>query len=225
MIQINNLSKKYGDKKVLQNLNANFQSGNIYGIFGKNGAGKTTLFKCIAGLERYQGTIHSDLGSIKNNLGFLLTSPFFFSKITGKEYIQLHLNARKIKISNIKAYNIFNLPIEQYVSTYSTGMKKKLALLAILLQKNNILILDEPFNGVDIESNILISQILKELKNKGKTILIASHIFATLTQNCDEIHCLQEGELTQFTKANFNKLETIIENSSTHNLTQAIDAF
>lgn len=225
MITINKLSKKYGKKQILEDLDACFQAGKIYGIFGKNGAGKTTLFKCIAGLENYQGTVHSDSGNIKNHLGFLFTNPFFFPKMTGQEYIQLHLNARNINTSNIKDLNIFNLPLNQYITTYSTGMKKKLALLAILLQKNNILILDEPFNGVDIESNIIISQLLKHLKSKGKTILIASHIFATLTENCDEIYWLQNGKFNEFKKEDFYKLKNLTEDFSSYNFTKISNAF
>jgi ABC-2 type transport system ATP-binding protein len=90
---------------------------------------------------------------------------------------------------------VFELPLNQYAETYSTGMKKKLALLGILLQKNDILILDEPFNGVDIHSNMIIAEIIKRLKNSNKTILISSHIFSTLSENCDEIHLLKNGAI------------------------------
>lgn len=76
--------------------------------------------------------------------------------------------------------NIFDLPLNQYAATYSTGMKKKLALMAILIQENKVLILDEPFNGVDIHSNIIITEIIHQLKLLNKTILISSHIFSTL---------------------------------------------
>lgn len=225
MIIISNFSKKYGKKQVFNNLNETFEKGIIYGIFGNNGAGKTTFFKCIAGLESYDGTIHSNLGNIKNNLGFLFTNPFFFSKMTGKEYLQLHLNARNITTPNIEENNIFKLPLNQYITAYSTGMKKKLALLAVLLQRNNILILDEPFNGVDIEGNIIISQTLKELKNREKTLLIASHIFSTLTENCDEVLWLKNGKFTRFKKCDFDKLKNLVESSSTQELNKVTYSF
>ena len=89
--------------------------------------------------------------------------------------------------------NIFDLPLNQYAATYSTGMKKKLALMAILIQENKVLILDEPFNGVDIHSNIIITEIIHRLKLLNKTILISSHIFSTLNSTCDEIHLLRNG--------------------------------
>ena len=195
MISIQNLSKSFGSKQVLKNINVEFDKGQVYGIVGENGAGKTTLFRCIAGLENYEGQIISDLSPLKNYLGLLLTEPFFFTKITGKEYIRLLCNARKKNVSKIDDKNIFDLPLNQYASTYSTGMKKKLALLAILLQENQCFILDEPFNGVDIHSNIIIIDLVRKLRELGKTVIISSHIFSTLSDTCDEIYLLKDGEI------------------------------
>jgi ABC-2 type transport system ATP-binding protein len=209
MIELKDLSKHYGKKEVLKDINISFKKGNVYGIVGENGSGKTTLFRCIAELEKYKGEIISDFEQLKNHLGLLFTEPYFFTRITGKEYIQLLSNARNIKNSTIETQNIFDLPLNQYASTYSTGMKKKLALTAILLQENDCYILDEPFNGVDIQSNIVIVEIIKELKNLGKTVLISSHIFSTLTETCDEIHLLKNGEFIKSAqKQNFSELET-----------------
>ena len=209
MIAVKNLFKKYGTNEVLNNINIEFDKGKVYGIVGENGAGKTTLFRCIAGLEEYEGEIISNSNPVKNYLGLLLTEPFFFQKITGKEYIQLLCNARNIKISNIDERNIFKLPLDQYASSYSTGMKKKLALTAILLQENEYFILDEPFNGVDIQSNIIITEIIHKLKALDKTVIISSHIFSTLSDTCDEILLLSSGNfLRSFQKTDFHILET-----------------
>jgi ABC-2 type transport system ATP-binding protein len=209
MIEILNLSKRYGTKEVLKNINVQFKNERVYGIIGENGAGKTTLFRCLAGLENYDGEIKADSEPLKNHLGLLLTEPFFFPKITGQEYIQLLCNARKAKISNIESKNIFDLPLNQYASTYSTGMKKKLAITAILLQKNKYFILDEPFNGVDIQSNLIITEIIHKLKNLGKTVILSSHIFSTLSDTCDEIHLLDNGEFVKLVqKESFSELET-----------------
>jgi ABC-2 type transport system ATP-binding protein len=195
MINIQNISKNFGDIQALKNVNLQFFKGNVYGIVGENGSGKTTLFRCIAGLENYEGKIKSELNPLKNYLGLLLTEPFFFTKITGKEYIRLVCNARKKEVSKIDDKNIFDLPLNQYASTYSTGMKKKLALLAILLQENQYFILDEPFNGVDIHSNIIIIDLIHKLRELGKTVIISSHIFSTLSETCDEIYLLKDGEI------------------------------
>lgn len=208
MIKIENLSKTYGAKKVLKNINIEFKKGNVYGIVGKNGAGKTTLFHCISGLEKYNGKINSKFKTIKNHLGLLQTEPYFFSRITGIEYIRLLSNARDVELENIKNKNVFDLPLNQYASTYSTGMKKKLALTAVLLQENDIYLLDEPYNGVDIQSNIIITEIINQLKNLNKTILISSHVFSTLKETCDQIHLLDNGEFIKSVNKNeFENLE------------------
>ncbi len=208
MIKIEKLSKFYGKKQVLNSIDLEFKKGKIYGIVGENGAGKTTLFRCISGLESYKGNISSDYTKLKDHLGLLLTEPFFFSKITGKEYIQLLVNARHMEITNIEDKNIFDLPLKQYASTYSTGMKKKLALTAILLQKNNVFILDEPFNGVDIQSNLVITEIIKKIKTLEKTVIISSHIFSTLAETCDEIYLMKNGKIIKkVEQTDFNNLE------------------
>nr|WP_321248192.1 ABC transporter ATP-binding protein [uncultured Psychroserpens sp.] len=209
MIKIKNLSKFYGEKQVLNSIDLEFKKGKAYGIVGENGAGKTTLFRCISGLETHKGTISSDFKKLKDHLGLLLTEPFFFSKITGREYIQLLANSRQIKLSSIEDKNIFDLPLNQYASTYSTGMKKKLALTAILLQENSVFILDEPFNGVDIQSNLIITEIIKKFKELGKTVIISSHIFSTLADTCDEIYLMKNGEIIKkVEQIDFNDLES-----------------
>lgn len=218
MIAIRNLSKEYGTNEVLKNINIEFDKGKVYGIVGENGAGKTTLFRCIADLENYEGEIISNPAQSKNYLGLLLTEPFFFQKITGKEYIQLLCNARNIKMTNIEDRNIFDLPLNQYASTYSTGMKKKLALTAILLQGNDFFILDEPFNGVDIQSNMIITGIIHKLKALDKTIIISSYIFSTLSDTCDEIHLLSNGRfIKSVQKADFQALETEMKQTTIRN--------
>lgn len=208
MIVIKNLMKAYGKTKVLNGINLTLEKGNIYGIVGENGAGKTTLFNCIAGIEDYDGQIESEFDILKNHMGFLETTPVFISRITGWEYLKLLCIARNIKQDDFLEQNIFELPLNQYAENYSTGMKKKLALMGILLQKNEVFILDEPFNGVDIQSNILITELLKKLKQSNKIVIISSHIFSTLSESCDKIFLLKNGNISKdVDKANFDDLE------------------
>jgi ABC-2 type transport system ATP-binding protein len=224
MIKMNDLSKVFGDKEVLKNVSMEFSKGNVYGIVGENGAGKTTLFRCIAGLESYSGEIISDVTPLKNHLGLLLTDPFFFSMITGREYIRLLCNARGKTNLDIDSKNIFDLPLNQYASTYSTGMKKKLAITAILLQENEYFILDEPFNGVDIQSNIILTEIILKLKELNKIVIISSHIFSTLSETCDEIHLLRKGEqIKSVQKSGFKNLEQEMKEMTIGNRIDKLD--
>jgi ABC-2 type transport system ATP-binding protein len=148
----------------------------------------------MAGLEAHQGMVTADHSPLKNHLGLLLTEPFFFSRITGEEYLRLMCQARGVALEDVATRNIFDLPLQQYASTYSTGMKKKLALMAILLQENKYFILDEPFNGVDIQSNLVLTGIIHKLRDMGKVVILSSHIFSTLRDSCDEILLLHKNE-------------------------------
>lgn len=218
MITIQHLTKQYGSHVVLQDVSIQFEAGKVYGIVGENGAGKTTLFRCMADLEKYEGLITADPDPVKNYLGLLQAEHYFFPKITGREYIQLLCNARGIKVTELASKNIFDLPLNQYATTYSTGMKKKLALTAILLQQNEYYILDEPFNGVDIQSNLIITEIIHQLKALGKTVMISSHIFSTLSDTCDEIHLLRKGNIVRsVTKQDFSSLEAEMKQATIGN--------
>ena len=208
MIQIKNLSKGFGGNQVLSGINIDMQPEKTYGVVGANGAGKTTLFRCIAKMEKFEGSIgDSTIRDFHTSIGYLPTQPPVLSKITGKEYIKLLLAARQIRIKELP--NIFGLPFNQYVESYSTGMLKKLALQGVVLQDNSILLLDEPFNGLDYESNLMVMEILKRLTQKGKTLLISSHIFSVLSDCCDEIFVLEEGKISKTVgKEDFVKLES-----------------
>jgi ABC-2 type transport system ATP-binding protein len=208
MISVQNLTKKYDRKPILDGINVTFATGKVYGIVGRNGAGKTTFFRCVAGLEVFQGAIETDIRPFKSMLGLLMAESYFIPKITGEEYIYLLAEARGVKLTDVEARNIFDLPLRQYVETYSTGMKKKLALTAVLLQKNECFILDEPFNGLDLESSVLLKEIILRLRALGKTILISSHIFSTLRDVCDTILVLNNGKFeTSLDKEDFGTLE------------------
>lgn len=215
MIKVRNLNKSFGKFLILKDINLELEMGKVYGFVGENGSGKTTLFKCIAGLENFEGTINSDYEPLKNHVGLLLAEPHFIGKMTAREYIILMCNARGISYEEIDKQNIFELPLDRYASLYSTGMKKKLALFAILLQKNDFFILDEPFNGVDIQSNMMITELILKLKNSGKTLIVSSHIFSSLTDISDEIFLLKNGQIGKsFNKEKYELLEAEMKKNS-----------
>lgn len=209
MITIDNITVAYNNnKKVINNLSLMLEDGLIHGIVGLNGAGKTTLLNTIYGLKKsISGTIERNNSKLnKRNVAYLTTDNFFYTNITGREYLSLFRNSS----FNIDEWNqLFLLPLDTIVEKYSTGMKKKLALMSILKQDKPITILDEPFNGLDIESCRIIRMILLKLKEKGKTVIITSHIIETLTNLCDLIHYLDNGQI-KYTrdKSGFTEFET-----------------
>ena len=218
MLKVKLLSKFYGNHQVLYDINLEFGKGEIHGIVGDNGAGKTTFFKCITGLESFQGTIEYEKGILKNETGYLPTMPFYFSNMSGYEYLQLLCNARDIVVKNLNDFNLFDLPLNQYAETYSTGMQKKLAITGLLIQRNEVFILDEPFNGVDISSNMVILDILLRLKQLNKIIVMSSHIFSSLQDSCDYLHHLKNGEIINSrTKGNFDEIETSMKKDGLSN--------
>lgn len=195
MITIKDINFSYDrNSKVLDSLCLSLPENKIHGIVGLNGAGKTTLLNAIYGLVKvYSGNISREGKNItKKDMSYLVTENFFYSNITGREYLSLFKNQ---KFDSDKWNGLFSLPLDQIIDGYSTGMKKKLALLGILKQDKPLMILDEPFNGLDIETCRIIRSILLRLKDKGKTIIITSHIIETLTNLCDYIHYLEKGTI------------------------------
>lgn len=209
MISIKQLSVSYPNKNVLQNISIDFESNQIYGIVGLNGAGKTTFFNALSSdLRVNSGELYFNGRPITNlDIAYLETVNFFYSKITGNEYLKIFKQANE-KFDLNALQELFQLPLDELIETYSTGMKKKLALLAILKQDKPVFLLDEPFNGLDLETNKIVELIIITLKEKGKTIFLSSHIIDPLLTICDEIHFLEEGKfIKKFNKSNFDKLE------------------
>jgi ABC-2 type transport system ATP-binding protein len=195
MITIENLVVSYEKSEpVIDLLNLMLSDNTINGIVGLNGSGKTTLLNAVYGLKRI------DSGSVKHNhhkinkkeMSFLETENYFYPNITAREYLGLFKNPGY----DVERWNkLFFLPLDTIIDDFSTGMKKKLALMGILKQDKPIMILDEPFNSLDIESCRIIRQILLKLKDRGKTIIVTSHVIETLTNLCDCIHYLEKGKI------------------------------
>jgi ABC-2 type transport system ATP-binding protein len=197
MISIKGLSVSYSaNTKVIDELSLDFEAGRIHGIVGLNGSGKTTLLNNLFGLVKQSagGTSFNHKRLTKKEIAYLTTENYFYPNITGNEYLALFVN----DTFDLKAWNeLFDLPLNELIDQYSTGMKKKLALLGILKKDKPILILDEPFNGLDIETGRVVRSIILKLQSNGKTILVTSHILETLTNMCDQIHLLENGRILQ----------------------------
>ena len=208
MLIINNLWVGYGkNSDVIKDLNIRLGQNQIHGLVGLNGAGKTTLLNTIYGLIKQKNgvVLFNDNEISRKQIGFLETDSYFYSNITGKEYLSLFKNDD----FDINEWNkLFDLPLNKLIENYSTGMKKKLALIGVLKLDKQMVILDEPFNGLDMETCRVLRMIVLKLKERRKTIIITSHILESLTNLCDEIHYLKDGAI-KFSKSKneYNMLE------------------
>lgn len=205
MLKIQIDQKKYGDKLILENIKINIEKPGIYGMIGKNGHGKTTLFKCILGLENYKGS--SSLNQEKlllQNAGWVPTEPPIYDELTANEFYDFY--AHLLDLKTFVFNEIFEVPNNQLIREFSTGMKKKTYLNAVFQKDFLIYILDEPFNGLDLESNYLLMNYIREL-SKTSIIFISSHILEILYKDCDKIFLLKDKNVHQFEKNEFSEIE------------------
>lgn len=196
MLSIKELSVSYGSTKVLENLSVGWEAGCVHGIVGLNGSGKTTFLNALFGIKKKDGgtVLWKGQPLKRSDIGFLETENFFYSRITGTEYLSLFPTS--LPHYNQEEWNrLFSLPLQELVENYSTGMKRKLALMGLMKQNKPLLILDEPFNGLDMEASRVLLLVLDRLRRQGTTVLLTSHILQSMTGICDYIHLLRDRKI------------------------------
>lgn len=204
-ILIRNLSKKFKDNLVLDNVNLKFESGNIYGFVGENGSGKSVLLKLICsfyipsnGEILIDNINYCDNSSFPNNLRAFIDESSFYPEKTGLENlkelakIQNKINEEKI-IEALKIVNLYEEKDKKFYE-YSMGMKQKLGIASVIMENPDIMIFDEPFNGVDEKSKEKIIDYLKKIKNK-KIIIVSSHIKEDINKLCDQLYYFEKGTI------------------------------
>ena len=191
-IEVRGLEKKYGSKMVLKGLDLQIEKGEIFALLGGNGAGKTTTLECIEGLRKYDG------GTIVVNgkMGIQLQSSSLPSHIKPMEAIKLFAkwNHTKIDDDMLKALEIKEIEKSQYLQL-STGQKRRLHLALALIGNPDIIFLDEPTAGLDVEARLALHEQIRNLKSQGKTIILASHDMAEVETLCDRIAILNSGKI------------------------------
>lgn len=208
IIEIKGVSKSFRGVEVLKGVTMTLESGHVYGFIGHNGSGKTVLLKLIcAFLEPTTGEIlFNGKNIIKNNeyppsTRALIERPTFISELSGKENLELLAKIQK-KVGNkeieeaLRKVGIEKEKDKLYYK-YSLGMKQKLGIAQVLMEDPQILILDEPFNGLDEESTKKIREILLEEKKKGKLIILATHLKEDIELLCDELYKFDDGAVTK----------------------------
>ena len=197
-VETKNLTKKIGNEIILKDVNTKFENKKIYGIVGRNGSGKTMFLKSLCGfLTPTSGTVLINQKDIykeemfSNNVGISFSNSNYIKDLTGFENLELIANIKK-QISKediidaLKKVNLLKEKDKKY-GKYSLGMKQKLDIAQAIMEKPEILLLDEPFNGLDDESVKLIKKLIIDLKNGGNTIIIATHIKYDIENFCDEV--------------------------------------
>jgi ABC-2 type transport system ATP-binding protein len=193
MLSIERLVVRRGAAEVLRGVELTLKPGRVHGLVGRNGAGKTTLLDTLYGfLAPASGSVAFEgRAALPTDIGYLTTENFFYPRITGREYLRLFAARHPFDVEGWSA--LFELPLDRVVDAYSTGMKKKLALLGVLSLGRPVLALDEPFNGLDLETNRLVARLLRMLAAEGRTVLLTSHVLEALTSTCHRIHLLDAG--------------------------------
>lgn len=203
MIKISNLSKKFNDTFVLKDINLNIKKNTIVGIIGRNGSGKTVLLKIIAGLYfPTEGEIIIDKSlNIHDNFGFLIDTGFIDSETGFNNLYNLSLIKNKISKEDIcRVLDYVGLdPFSKikYIN-YSTGMKQKLKIAQAIMENPDVLILDEPFNGLDKQSVEYFRKEFLKMKEDGKTIILTSHYQEDINALCDEVYEINEGVMKNY---------------------------
>ena len=212
MIEIKNVTKKYGNKKALDNVSFNVEDGDIFAFIGHNGAGKTTLIKSIVGIHDFdEGDILIDGMSIKENpveckklMAFVPDNPETYEHMKAIDYINFICDMYDIdtetRDKNIKKYaKIFDMEdkLNDTIDSYSHGMKQKVVLISALAHDPKILIMDEPFVGLDPKAVFDIKEILNEMVKEGKIVFYSTHILDVAEKLCSRVAIIKQGKLVK----------------------------
>ena len=210
MLNIEHLTKVYGDKKAVDDLSLDIAPGEIYGFIGHNGAGKTTTIKSCCGILKFDsGEIRIDGVSMKeksleckSKLAYIPDNPDLYDFMTGVQYLNfvadvfgVSADERQKKIHELaEAFEITD-NLAEAISSYSHGMKQKLAIISALLHSPKLVIMDEPFVGLDPKASHLLKQLMREICDNGGAIFFTTHVLEVAEKLCDKIAIIKNGKL------------------------------
>lgn len=210
MITIKNLRKKYGSKEVLKGIDININDGDIYAFVGSNGAGKTTTIKCMLGILPFDSgdvlfdnvSINDEPLKIKQDLAYIPDNPDIYEHLTGYEYLSfiadMYDTDDKVKKENIKKYSKLleiDTKLNDKIGSYSHGMKQKIVIISALIHEPKVIIMDEPFVGLDPLSTHTLKDIMKDLTKEGKIIFFSTHVLDVAEKLCNKIAIIKNGKI------------------------------
>lgn len=217
ILKCNNIHKKIGKKEILKGISFEIEDGDILGFIGPNGAGKTTAIKLMLGLQSINsGSVCINGFNIKDNfkkaierVGAIVENPDFYMYLSGKKNLELkarlYKDITKERIDEVVKLVGLENRIDDKVSKYSLGMRQRLGIAEAILHKPNLLVLDEPTNGLDPEGIRMLKDVLKRLSEQGVAIFISSHILSELDNFCNKVCIIKDGIIVE--TSNLNKLK------------------
>ena len=210
MLKIEHLTKAYGEKKAVDDLNLHIAPGEIYGFIGHNGAGKTTTLKSVAGILQFDaGEIYIDGMPIKENpleckrrFAYIPDNPDLYDYMTGIKYLKfiadifgVGANDRQARIRKYADALELTADLAQPIAAYSHGMKQKLAIIAAWLHEPKLILMDEPFVGLDPKASHLLKEMMREVCDEGGAIFFSTHVLEVAEKLCDKVAIIKSGRL------------------------------
>ena len=210
MLQIEHLTKTYGEKKAVDDLSLHILPGEIYGFIGHNGAGKTTTLKSVAGILRFDAgeiriggtSIRTDPLACKRKLAYIPDNPDLYDYMTGIQYLNFIANIfgvsaadRQARIHELAGRFELTDDLAQPIAAYSHGMKQKLAIISAWLHAPQLVVMDEPFVGLDPKAAHLLKGMMRELCDRGGAIFFSTHVLEVAEKLCDKVAILRAGKL------------------------------
>ena len=210
MLRIENLTKQYGEKKAVDNLSLHIRRGEIYGFIGHNGAGKTTTLKSVVGILNYdEGRILIDGISVKDDpteykrkLAYIPDNPDLYEFMSGIKYLNFIADIFSVSAAErqekIRKYaDLFELTddLAQPISAYSHGMKQKLAVISAWIHSPKLIVMDEPFVGLDPKAAFALKEMMREHCDKGGAIFFSTHVLEVAEKLCDKVAIIKQGKL------------------------------
>ena len=226
MIEIKNVTKKYGDKIALNNVSFNVEDGEIFAFIGHNGAGKTTLIKAIVGIHDFENgdilingkSIKTKSVDCKKEMAFVPDNPELYENMKAIDFINFICDMYEVdqqtREANISKYaKMFEIDgnLNDTINSFSHGMKQKIALIAALAHNPKILIMDEPFVGLDPKAVFDVKEIMNEMIKEGKTIFFSTHILDVAEKLCSRVAIIKKGELIKVGKMDEIKGDSSLE--------------
>ena len=227
MLSISGLTKIYpGGKKAVDNITIHVEPGDIYGFIGHNGAGKTTTIRCVVGVLQFEeGEIYVDGMSVRENpfeckkrIAYMPDNPNIYDYMTGVQYLNFIADvfglSKEERASRIERYGeLFEIKrsLSQLISSYSHGMKQKLCIIGALIHDPKLLILDEPFVGLDPKSSHTLKLLMRELCDKGGAIFFSTHVLPVAETLCNKIAIIKDGKLIESGRTEDVKGNTTLE--------------